>query len=61
LIALTEEGRRRFRLIRKRETELLADVAPSVSHAELAAATRLFDVLERELARRSSDFELAAG
>jgi len=52
LISLTEEGRRRLKLIQGREAELLARTAPSVSHAELAAATRLLELLERDLALR---------
>jgi DNA-binding MarR family transcriptional regulator len=56
-IALTENGRGRLRLLQAREAEMLARVAPAVSHAELAAATRLFDLLERELARRAAEIE----
>jgi DNA-binding MarR family transcriptional regulator len=51
LIALTDEGARRFRLIQDREAELLAKTAPAVSPADLAATTRLFDLLEHDLAR----------
>jgi DNA-binding MarR family transcriptional regulator len=51
LIALTEEGLRRLKVIRDREAELLARSAPSVSPAELAATIRLLDLLERDLAR----------
>ena len=50
LFVLTDEGARRLRLIADREAERLARIAPSVSHLELAAATRLFDHLERDLA-----------
>jgi len=49
---LTEEGRRRLRVIGERETQFLTQLAPAVSHMELAAATRLFDHLERDLAAR---------
>jgi DNA-binding MarR family transcriptional regulator len=52
LIALTDEGRARVRQLRERETELLAQTAPAVSQADLAAATRLFDLLERDFSRR---------
>jgi DNA-binding MarR family transcriptional regulator len=52
LIALTDEGIRRFRLVQDREAELLAKTAPAVSPADLAAAARLFDLLERDLAQR---------
>ncbi len=55
LIALTDDGRRHLRLIQARESEMLTETAPSVSHAELAAAMRLFDRLERDLVRRVSD------
>jgi len=55
LIALTEEGRRRLKLIQTREAGTLAKTAPAVSHAELAAATRLFDLLERDLKRQLQD------
>lgn len=58
-IALTEEGRRRFRLIGEREASLLAQTAPSVSPVELAAAMRLFDLLEHDLAQRVAETELA--
>src|ERR1700721_2849096 len=44
LIALTDEGARRLRLIQDRETQPLAP-APSVSQADIAAAMRLFDEL----------------
>jgi DNA-binding MarR family transcriptional regulator len=50
LIALTDEGRRRFRLIREREVALLARIAPGVSQADIAATMRLFDALEHGLA-----------
>jgi DNA-binding MarR family transcriptional regulator len=55
--ALTEEGRRRLRLIGERETQYLTRMAPAVSHLELAAATRLFDYLERDLAAQVADGE----
>jgi DNA-binding MarR family transcriptional regulator len=51
-IGLTEEGRRRLREMRAREAELLSRTAPQVSPGDLAAASRLFDLLERELAAR---------
>jgi len=53
IVTLTEEGRRRLRTLREREAELLAAAAPAVSQTDLAAAGRLFDVLERELASRT--------
>jgi DNA-binding MarR family transcriptional regulator len=59
LIVLSEEGRRRLKTIQAREAELLVSTAPAVSHAELAAATRLFDLLERDLARRVIDLAVA--
>src|SRR5580692_6856492 len=59
LIALTDEGRTRLRQLRDRETELLAQTAPAVSQADLAATARLFDLLERDLTRRVA--EIAAG
>jgi DNA-binding MarR family transcriptional regulator len=49
LIALTDEGARRLRLIQERETQLLARAAPAVSQADIAAAMRLFDALEYDL------------
>jgi DNA-binding MarR family transcriptional regulator len=52
---LTEEGRRRLRVIADREAQYLARLAPAISHMELAAATRLFDHLERDLAARVVD------
>ncbi|HEY2706648.1 MAG TPA: MarR family transcriptional regulator [Caulobacteraceae bacterium] len=55
LIDLTDEGRHRLRLLRERETAMLAETAPAISHAELAAATRLFDLLERDLAARVAE------
>lgn len=48
-LALTDEGRRRLRVIEERETQYLTRIAPAVSHLELAAAARLFDHLERDL------------
>jgi DNA-binding MarR family transcriptional regulator len=56
---LTEEGRRRLRVIGERETQFLTRLAPAISHMELAAATRLFDHLERDLAARVADREPA--
>jgi DNA-binding MarR family transcriptional regulator len=53
IVTLTEEGRRRLRILREREAELLAAAAPAVSQTDLAATGRLFDVLERELAGRA--------
>jgi DNA-binding MarR family transcriptional regulator len=50
---LTEEGRRRLRVIGERETQFLARLAPAISPIELAAATRLFDHLERDLAAQA--------
>jgi DNA-binding MarR family transcriptional regulator len=47
---LTEEGRRRLRVIGEREAQYLTRLAPAISHIELAAAMRLFDCLERDLA-----------
>jgi DNA-binding MarR family transcriptional regulator len=58
-IALTEDGQRHLKLLRDREAGFLAQTAPAVSHAELAAVTRLFDLLERELASRVQAMELA--
>lgn len=52
LIALTDDGVRRFRLIQEREKQLMARTAPSVSPVELAATMRLFDLLEHDLAAR---------
>ncbi len=57
LIALTDEGRRHYRLVHEREAELLARTAPAVSHADLAAAQRLFDLLERDLAAQQAAVE----
>jgi DNA-binding MarR family transcriptional regulator len=59
LIALTDEGRARLKQLRERETELLAQTAPAVSQADLAATARLFDLLERDLTRRVA--EIAVG
>ena len=50
LLALTDEGLRRLRIVETREAEYLTRIAPAVSHLELAAAARLFDHLERDLA-----------
>jgi DNA-binding MarR family transcriptional regulator len=52
LLSLSEEGRRRLKQLQDRETRLLAQTAPSVSPVELAAAMRLFDLLERDLTAR---------
>ncbi|HEY1749986.1 MAG TPA: MarR family winged helix-turn-helix transcriptional regulator [Caulobacteraceae bacterium] len=52
LLSLTDEGRRRLKEMQDCEAALLARTAPSVSPVELAAATRLFDLLERDLAAR---------
>ncbi|HXQ15884.1 MAG TPA: MarR family transcriptional regulator [Caulobacteraceae bacterium] len=52
LIVLTDEGRRVLRLIQQREAELMARTAPAVSHGDLAAAMRVLDLLERDLALR---------
>ena len=52
LIGLTDDGRKHLRLIREREAELLARTAPAVSQADLAAARRLLDLIERDLALR---------
>jgi len=56
LIALTDEGRRVFRLIQQREADLLARTAPAVSQGDLAAATRILDLIERDLALRVMQF-----
>jgi DNA-binding MarR family transcriptional regulator len=56
LIGLTDEGRRRLRVLREREAELLARTAPAVSQADIAGATRIFDLLERDLAGRLAQF-----
>jgi DNA-binding MarR family transcriptional regulator len=50
LFVLTDEGKLRLRMIARREAQHLTRIAPAVSHLELAAATRLFDHLERDLA-----------
>ena len=55
--ALTQEGRRRLRVIGEREAQYLTRLAPAISHMELAAATRLFDHLERDLAARAVNSE----
>ncbi|MEJ0065949.1 MAG: helix-turn-helix domain-containing protein [Caulobacteraceae bacterium] len=55
LLALTDEGLRRLRMIEAREAECLARIAPAVSHLELAAATRLFDHLERDLTAQMAE------
>ena len=48
-LALTDEGLRRLRIVEAQEADYLTQIAPAVSHLELAAAARLFDHLEREL------------
>lgn len=50
LLVLTDEGLRRLRTVEAREAAYLTRIAPAVSHLELAAASRLFDHLERNLA-----------
>ena len=57
LIELTGAGRQRLKLIQEREAKLLARSAPAVSPLELAAATRLFDLLEADLAAQLADIE----
>ena len=57
LIGLTDEGRRRLKTLQDREAALLARIAPAVSSAELAAATRLLERLERELTGRLAEIE----
>ena len=52
LFGLTDEGRRRLKALQDREAKLFARTAPAVSPVELAAAMRLFDLLERDLAAR---------
>ena len=59
LVTLTDEGRRRFRLMRERETQMLARTAPAISHADMAAVTRLFDALERDLTGHLAALERA--
>ncbi|MGH6957341.1 MAG: MarR family winged helix-turn-helix transcriptional regulator [Caulobacteraceae bacterium] len=58
-LALTDEGRRRLRVMDERESALMAQIAPGVSPVELAAALQLFDLLERELALRAADAQAA--
>jgi DNA-binding MarR family transcriptional regulator len=58
LVGLTDEGRRRLKEMQEREAALLARTAPSVSPVELAAAMRLFDLLERDLAARAVEPEI---
>lgn len=55
LLELTDEGLRRLRIVEAREAEYLTRIAPAVSHLELAAAARLFDHLERDLAAQMKD------
>jgi DNA-binding MarR family transcriptional regulator len=57
LIDLTDEGMRRLRLIQEREAALMAKTAPAVSQADLAAAVRLFDLLEHDLSARVRETE----
>ena len=52
LLALTDEGLRRLRTLEAREADHLRQIAPVVSHQELAAASRLLDHLERDLQAR---------
>ena len=52
---LTDEGQRRLRTIAEHEAQSLTRIAPAISHMELAAATRLFDHLERDLAAQLSE------
>jgi DNA-binding MarR family transcriptional regulator len=54
LVGVTPEGRRRLRLVGEREAEVLAQIAPAVSPADLGAALRLMEVLERDLSRRAA-------
>jgi DNA-binding MarR family transcriptional regulator len=54
-LVLTDVGQRRLRMIAERETQYLTRIAPAVSHLELAAATRLFDHLERDLAAQAAE------
>jgi DNA-binding MarR family transcriptional regulator len=58
---LTDEGQRRLRMIGEREARLLTRIAPAISHVELAAATRLFDHLERDLAEQVSERAASVG
>ena len=55
LIELTDKGRQAYAQVRSREVEVMARTAPAVSAADLAAAMRLFDVLEHELAARAAE------
>jgi DNA-binding MarR family transcriptional regulator len=55
LIGLSDEGRQRLRLLKEREADILARTAPAVSQADLAATSRLFDLLERDLAARVAE------
>lgn len=52
ILAVTAEARRRLKLMGEREAEALAAVAPAVYPNDVAAALRLMEVLERELAPR---------
>ena len=49
---LTAEARRRLKLMGEREAEALAAIAPAVFPNDVAAAMRLMEVLEHELATR---------
>ena len=55
LLVLTDEGLRRLRMVEAREADYLARIAPAVSHLDLAAAARLFDQLERDLAAQLAE------
>ena len=59
LIGLSDAAHQRLRLFKQREAEVLARTAPAVSHGELAAASRLFDLLERDLAARVTELTSA--
>jgi DNA-binding MarR family transcriptional regulator len=58
LVGLTDKGRRRLKEMQDREAEMFARTAPAVSPVELAAAMRLFDLIERDLAARVIEQEL---
>ena len=52
---LTDEGQRRLRTIGEHEARSMTRIAPAISQIELAAATRLFEQLERELSARLAE------
>jgi len=52
LVRLTDPGRRQLTEMQRREADLLGGLGLEVTVAELTTATRLFDLLERELAAR---------